>query len=247
MEHFTVDPGRGVRGSIMGHDVMVGSVRMMQEHGLSLPDWTSSGATVVYVTVNGIIEAGYAIRDELKPTTKQVIQEIQQTKAVYLLTGDRREVALQLATELQIPHSHVFSDVLPIEKADHIKTLQANGQRVAMVGDGINDAPALATANVGIALGSGTDVALEAADVTLLGHDLQQVITAIRLSEQTMKNIRQNLFFALGYNAIGIPVACLGLLAPWVAGAAMAFSSVSVVTNALRLKRIPLSKGGNQS
>ena len=247
IEHFTVDPGRGVRGSIMGHDVMVGSVRMMQEHGLSLPDWTSSGATVVYVTVNGIIEAGYAIRDELKPTTQQVIQEIQQTKAVYLLTGDRREVALQLATELHIPHSHVFSDVLPIEKADHIKTLQANGQRVAMVGDGINDAPALATADVGIALGSGTDVALEAADVTLLGHDLQQVITAIRLSEQTMKNIRQNLFFALGYNAIGIPVACLGLLAPWVAGAAMAFSSVSVVTNALRLKRIPLSKGGNQS
>ncbi|OIN66686.1 ATPase P [Exiguobacterium sp. KRL4] len=244
IEDFTVDAGRGVRGTILGHHVMVGSARMMREHELILPDWTSTGATFVYVAVDGQIEAGYAIRDELKPTTKHVIQELQKTKAVYLLTGDRQEVALELAHELGIPQTQVFADVLPIEKADKIKALQAMGQRVAMVGDGINDAPALATADVGIALGSGTDVALEAADVTLLGHDLQQVATAIRLSEQTMKNIRQNLFFALGYNTIGIPIAFLGLLAPWVAGAAMAFSSVSVVTNALRLKRIPLSKGG---
>ncbi len=247
IDRFTVDAGRGVSGMILGRDVIVGSARMMRERNLPLPDWSAAGATFVYVAVDQEIKAGYAIRDELKPTTKQVIQELQQTKAVYLLTGDRQEVADQLAVELGIPQDHVFADVLPVEKADHVKALQATGRRVAMVGDGINDAPALATANVGIALGSGTDVALEAADVTLLGHDLQQVVTAIRLSEQTMKNIRQNLVFALGYNTIGIPIACLGLLAPWVAGAAMAFSSVSVVTNALRLKRIPLSKGGHLS
>ncbi|VWX38287.1 heavy metal translocating P-type ATPase [Exiguobacterium oxidotolerans] len=247
IEQFQVDAGRGVSGMILGRNILVGSERMMRDQQFDVPDWSSAGATFVYVAVDGHVEAGYAIRDELKPTTKQVIAQIQQTKAVYLLTGDRKDVALNLATELGIPTDHVFADVLPIEKADHIKALQDAGHRVAMVGDGINDAPALATADVGIALGSGTDVALEAADVTLLGHDLQQVATAIRLSEQTMKNIRQNLFFALAYNTIGIPVAFLGLLAPWLAGAAMAFSSVSVVTNALRLKRTPLTKGGTHS
>ncbi|MGA9231269.1 MAG: heavy metal translocating P-type ATPase [Exiguobacterium oxidotolerans] len=247
IEQFQVDAGRGVSGMILGRNILVGSERMMRDQQFDVPDWSSAGATFVYVAVDGHVEAGYAIRDELKPTTKHVITQIQQTKAVYLLTGDRKDVALNLATELGIPTNHVFADVLPIEKADHIKALQDAGHRVAMVGDGINDAPALATADVGIALGSGTDVALEAADVTLLGHDLQQVATAIRLSEQTMKNIRQNLFFALAYNTIGIPVAFLGLLAPWLAGAAMAFSSVSVVTNALRLKRTPLTKGGTHS
>ncbi|WP_214802819.1 MULTISPECIES: heavy metal translocating P-type ATPase [unclassified Exiguobacterium] len=247
IEQFQVDAGRGVSGMILGRNILVGSERMMRDQQFDVPDWSSAGATFVYVAVDGHVEAGYAIRDELKPTTKHVITQIQQTKAVYLLTGDRKDVALNLATELGIPTDHVFADVLPIEKADHIKALQDAGHRVAMVGDGINDAPALATADVGIALGSGTDVALEAADVTLLGHDLQQVATAIRLSEQTMKNIRQNLFFALAYNTIGIPVAFLGLLAPWLAGAAMAFSSVSVVTNALRLKRTPLTKGGTHS
>lgn len=247
IEQFQVDAGRGVSGMILGRNILVGSERMMRDQQFDVPDWSSASATFVYVAVDGHVEAGYAIRDELKPTTKHVITQIQQTKAVYLLTGDRKDVALNLATELGIPTDHVFADVLPIEKADHIKALQDAGHRVAMVGDGINDAPALATADVGIALGSGTDVALEAADVTLLGHDLQQVATAIRLSEQTMKNIRQNLFFALAYNTIGIPVAFLGLLAPWLAGAAMAFSSVSVVTNALRLKRTPLTKGGTHS
>ncbi|WP_214851708.1 heavy metal translocating P-type ATPase [Exiguobacterium sp. s193] len=247
IERFQVDAGRGVSGMILTRNILVGSERMMRDHQLDIPDWSSDGATFVYVAVDGQVEAGYAIRDELKPTTKHVIAQIQQTKAVYLLTGDRKDVALNLAMELGIPTNHVFADVLPIEKADQIKALQDAGHRVAMVGDGINDAPALATADVGIALGSGTDVALEAADVTLLGHDLQQVATAIRLSEQTMKNIRQNLFFALAYNTIGIPVAFLGLLAPWLAGAAMAFSSVSVVTNALRLKRTPLTKGGTPS
>ncbi|MGH1332743.1 MAG: heavy metal translocating P-type ATPase, partial [Exiguobacterium indicum] len=246
IERFHVESGRGITGQIMGHDLIVGSARMMQERNIVLPDWTSPGATLVYVAVDGEVAAGYAIRDALKDSAKETIRRLRETKEVYLLTGDRREVADHLATELGLDPAFVFADVLPIEKADVIQSLQQT-KRVAMVGDGINDAPALVTADVGIALGSGTDVALEAADVTLLGHDLKQVLLAIELSEQTMKNIRQNLVFALGYNTIGIPVAFLGLLAPWLAGAAMAFSSVSVVTNALRLKRTPLSKGGTSS
>ncbi|MGI1805863.1 heavy metal translocating P-type ATPase [Exiguobacterium sp. TDN 0502] len=246
IDRFHVETGRGITGQIMGHDLVVGSARMMQERDFAIPDWTSAGATFVYVAVDGHVTAGYAIRDALKDSAKETIQRLRQTKDVYLLTGDRREVADHLAQELGLDPSFVFADVLPVEKADVIRTLQET-KRVAMVGDGINDAPALVTADVGIALGSGTDVALEAADVTLLGHDLKQVLLAIELSEQTMKNIRQNLFFALGYNTIGIPVAFLGLLAPWLAGAAMAFSSVSVVTNALRLKRTPLSEGGTIS
>ena len=246
IERFHVESGRGITGQIMGHDLIVGSARMMQERNIVLPDWTSPGATLVYVAVDGEVAAGYAIRDALKDSAKETIRRLRETKEVYLLTGDRREVADHLATELGLDPAFVFADVLPIEKADVIHSLQQT-KRVAMVGDGINDAPALVTADVGIALGSGTDVALEAADVTLLGHDLKQVLLAIELSEQTMKNIRQNLVFALGYNTIGIPVAFLGLLAPWLAGAAMAFSSVSVVTNALRLKRTPLSEGGTSS
>ncbi|MCY1692505.1 copper-translocating P-type ATPase [Exiguobacterium sp. SL14] len=246
IERFHVESGRGITGQIMGHNLIVGSARMMQERGLTLPDWTSLGATLVYVAVDEEVTAGYAIRDALKDSAKETVHRLRQTKEVYLLTYDRREVADHLAQELGLDPAFVFADVLPVEKADVIQSLQQT-KRVAMVGDGINDAPALVTADVGIALGSGTDVALEATDVTLLGHDLKQVLLAIELSEQTMKNIRQNLVFALGYNTIGIPVAFLGLLAPWLAGAAMAFSSVSVVTNALRLKRTPLSEGGTSS
>jgi len=240
IDGFEAHAGHGVSGTIMGNKVEVGSPRMMSDRGYRLPDWSYPAATFVYVAVNGTVEGGYAIRDELKPTSKSAIALIKRTKEVYMLTGDRREVAETLAAELGIPRENVLAEVLPVEKAEQIKRLQQD-KKVAMIGDGINDAPALATADVGIALGSGTDVALEAADVTLLGHDLHQVATAIELSEQTMKNIRQNLFWALAYNTVGIPVAAIGLLAPWLAGAAMAFSSVSVVLNALRLKRVKLT------
>lgn len=155
-----------------------------------------------------------------------------------MLTGDNERTARAIANEVGI--DRVIAEVLPEQKAEKIKQLQAEGKKVAMIGDGINDAPALATADIGIAIGTGTEVAIEAADVTILAGELLLVPKAIRLSGATIRNIKQNLFWAFAYNTIGIPIAAIGLLAPWIAGAAMAFSSVSVVLNALRLKTVKI-------
>lgn len=153
-----------------------------------------------------------------------------------MLTGDNNNTARAIAQQVGI--DHVIANVLPDEKSDNITRLQNEGRQVAMVGDGVNDAPALVTADIGIAMGTGTEVAIEAADITILGGDLSLLPQTLNISQLTMRNIRQNLIWAFGYNIAGIPIAALGLLAPWIAGAAMALSSVSVVTNALRLKRI---------
>ena len=159
---------------------------------------------------------------------------------VVMLTGDQERTARAIAAQVGI--DEVFAGVLPTEKADVVAKLKADGRRVAMAGDGLNDAPALATADVGMAMGTGTAIAMEAADITLMQGDLMRVVDAIQMSRLTVRNIKQNLFWALAYNSVGIPIAAAGFLAPWLAGAAMAFSSVSVVLNALRLQRAKVSK-----
>ncbi|MCI8457623.1 MAG: HAD-IC family P-type ATPase, partial [Mammaliicoccus sciuri] len=186
-------------------------------------------------TFKGIV----AVADTIKDSAPEAIKMLQEEGLeVVMLTGDNERTAQAIASQVGI--QKVISEVLPNEKADKIKDIQSTGKKVAMVGDGVNDAPALAISDIGIAIGTGTEVAIEAADVTILGGELLLIPKAIKISHATIKNIKQNLFWAFGYNTAGIPIAAIGILAPWVAGAAMALSSVSVVTNALRLKKVKL-------
>ena len=225
------------------HTVLTTAMIDIQRRGyLLLPLFQSgdgaSDAEVIrgVISVNGVLVARVSARDSLKPTSKQAIELLKADGVEpVLLTGDSAAVAQAVAAEVGI--DRVWSEVMPDEKLDVVRTLQDQGRVVAMVGDGINDAAALAQADVGIAMGSGTDVAIEASDITVLNSDLRGVDTALRLSRATVRTIRGNLFWAFAYNVLLIPVAAAGLMEPMWAGAAMALSSVFVVTNSLRLRR----------
>ncbi|HLR40802.1 MAG TPA: copper-translocating P-type ATPase, partial [Virgibacillus sp.] len=243
-EEFTAIPGHGIKARIDGDYILVGTRKLMEDNLVTvakaeeqLIDYEQNGKTAMLIAINGQYRGIVAVADTIKDTAVQAIRQLkEQDLDVIMLTGDNERTAQAIAHQVGI--DHVIAEVLPEQKADTVKEIQQQGKKVGMVGDGINDAPALAVADIGIAIGTGTEVAIEAADITILGGKLTLIPKAIKLSHATIRNIRQNLFWAFAYNSAGIPIAAIGLLAPWIAGAAMAFSSVSVVTNSLRLKRV---------
>ncbi|MGI5848549.1 MAG: heavy metal translocating P-type ATPase [Christensenellales bacterium] len=254
-EEFKAIPGRGIDARVSGRRILAGNIVLMHENGIDTTDaeadakvLAKAGRTLMYVAVDGVLAALMAAADTLKPTSKDAVARMKSLGVVvYMITGDNKSTADAIAKEALI--GNVLADVLPADKAGEVRKLQQRGHVVAMVGDGINDAPALVQADVGMAIGTGTDVAVESADVVLMHGDLGEVYAAIALSRATMRNIRQNLFWAFIYNTAGIPLAAgvfyaFGgpLLNPVFAGAAMALSSLSVVSNALRLKRFKLTK-----
>ena len=254
-ENFEAIAGHGLSAKVEGQTVLVGNARLLTSRQVSFDTAAaeraaSAGRTTLLVAVDGKYAGLIAVSDPVKPTSKAAVQRLRSMGLeVVLLTGDNRGTAEAVAREVGI--DRVVADVLPEGKVAEVRKLQAGGQVVAMVGDGINDAPALAAADLGVAMGTGTDVAIEAADITLVKGDLSGVASAVELSRATMRTIRQNLFFAFVYNVVGIPVAAgllyplTGwLLSPILASAAMALSSVSVVANALRLGRFDLKRGG---
>jgi Cu+-exporting ATPase len=258
VEGFEAVAGRGVRGRVDGREVVVGTAAFLQASGVeqaavaSLEAAAESASAVTYVALDGRAAGALPSVDEIKPTAAPAVRELQRAGIeVWLVTGDGARVAASVAAAVGIRADRVLAEVLPAGKADAVAAIQARGLRVAMVGDGINDAPALARADVGIAIGTGADVAMEASDVTLVGGDPRAVAVAIALSRRTRRVIRQNLMWAFGYNVVLIPVA-MGVLYPIfgvtlnpaLAAGAMALSSVSVVSNSLRLRRVRLALGG---
>ncbi|WP_307201032.1 heavy metal translocating P-type ATPase [Paenibacillus harenae] len=243
-EAFEAIPGFGIKAIVEGKELLIGTRRLMEKFDVdarlaydTMSRLEETGKTAMLVAVDNRYTGIVAVADTVKETSKAAITRLKEMGIqVIMITGDNARTAKAIAEQVGI--EQVLAEILPEGKAEEVKKLQASGKKVAMVGDGINDAPALATADVGMAIGTGTDVAMEAADVTLMRGDLSSIPDAIYMSRKTMSNIKQNLFWALGYNTLGIPIAAIGLLAPWVAGAAMALSSVSVVLNALRLQRV---------
>ncbi len=256
-DHFHSITGYGIESTILGKNVLVGNKKLMEEKGILLRDETEfstklskEGKTPMFVSVEGTLSGMIAVSDRMKDGSKEAVQMLQKMGIeVVMITGDNRNTALSIGKQAGI--QQILAEVLPGDKKEAVQQLQQLGKTVAMVGDGINDAPALAQSDVGIAIGTGTDVAMESADIVLMKSNLLDVVTAIQLGTRTIGNIKQNLFWAFGYNVVGIPIAAgllylFGgpLLHPILAAAAMSFSSVSVVTNALRLKGFKPHKMG---
>lgn len=246
---FTAIPGHGVKASCKGQYILVGTRKLMRDNGIEITGIVNDlerleqqGKTVMILAIDQKIAGFIALADTVREESKEAITQLKQLGLeVWMITGDNERAARAIAESVGI--KNVLAEVLPEHKAEQVAALKQTGHVVGMVGDGINDAPALATADVGFAIGTGTDVAIEAADITLMRGDLTGIVAAIRLSKATMRNIKQNLFWALIYNSIGIPFAAAGYLSPVIAGGAMAFSSVSVVLNALRLKQFNPKEG----
>ncbi|MBB6716461.1 heavy metal translocating P-type ATPase [Clostridium gasigenes] len=250
LDFFKAIPGYGIKVKIDGKNILLGNRKLMIDSKISLvelekisDELAGEGKTPMYIAIDNKMAGIIAVADTVKASSKKAIEKLHEMGIeVAMITGDNKRTAEAIAKQVGI--DRILAEVLPQDKANEVKKLQAEGKKVAMVGDGINDAPALAQADIGIAIGSGTDVAMESADIVLMRSDLMDVPTALQLSKSTIRNIKQNLFWAFGYNIIGIPVA-MGilhifggpLLNPMIAGAAMSLSSVSVLTNALRLKR----------
>nr|WP_277753186.1 heavy metal translocating P-type ATPase [Metabacillus mangrovi] len=246
VQNFETFPGFGIQAQIRNATVLAGTRKLMNQSSVDIREaepvlqrFEKEGKTAMIAAVDGIYAGVLAVADTMKDSSPEAIKRLKDMGLrVIMITGDNERTAQAIAHKAGI--DEVIAEVLPNDKAEAVKKLQQSGKVVAMAGDGINDAPALAAAHIGIAMGTGTDIAMEAANVTLVRGDLNSIAEALFLSRKTIRNIKQNLFWAFGYNALGIPIAAAGLLAPWVAGAAMAFSSVSVVLNALRLQRLKL-------
>lgn len=243
VDNFESLTGQGVTGIINGQSYFVGSKRGLNERNISFPEdrvlaLEEEGKTVMFLTDSTKMLAMISVTDQVKASSKAAIAALHQSGIkVKMLTGDNPQTAQYIGEQVGLQASDIVAEVLPEDKAQVVKELQSNGQSVGMVGDGINDAPALALADIGIAMGSGTDIAMETADITLMNSDLLSVEKSIHLSKVTLRKIKQNLFWAFLYNVIGIPFAALGFLNPIIAGGAMAFSSVSVLLNSLSLNQ----------
>ncbi|WP_462129287.1 heavy metal translocating P-type ATPase [Staphylococcus pseudintermedius] len=242
VSQYETHAGSGISGVIVDNRVRIGSIRFVTNNDLTqeqqdrIHSLAEQGATVVGMTINETLVAIIGVRDDPKAEAKAVIETLNKNYDLVMLSGDSKQTAQAIGRELGF--TRVIAEVKPDEKSKVVTELQNEGKRVMMVGDGINDAPALMKSDIGVAMGSGSDIALESADIALVRNHLDGIADALQLSRLTIKNIKQNLFFAFCYNLIGIPIAAAGFLAPWVAGTAMAFSSVSVVLNALRLKNV---------
>ena len=254
VQAFTATAGLGVRGTVDGHSVLAGRDRLLAEESLTVPagldqarqSAEAAGRTPVFVAWDGVVRAVLVVADTPKPTSAEAIRAFRGLGlAPVLLTGDNARAARAVAAQVGIDpdDEHVLAEVLPADKLAVVHRLQSQGRVVAMVGDGVNDSPSLMAADLGIAIGTGTDVAIEASDLTLVTGDLRAAADAIRLSRRTLATIKGNLFWAFAYNVAALPLAAAGLLNPLIAAAAMAFSSIFVVTNSLRLRRFAALHG----